>query len=203
MKCYLKEDLKGETFVYPARIQWHPASSNWLNAAVPSPRGTAHNRDQPTFGSFLLVGIQILRSPKRRVQPNNRDPNQNRHQHVQPHVRENQSHDGDDGENPQNDAVVDDSVENYERFVAEEVEEEPGDEDEEEDNEGDWVPEEAEEEDKEDEHRVVYAEVAEVALDSDGGFADSVGAREAREGIDELEPWAARGEEGLGRGSGA
>lgn len=118
-------------------------------------------------------------------------------------MREDQSHDGDDSESPQNDAVIDDSVENYERFVAEEVEEEPGDEDEEEDDEGDGVPEEAEEEDEEDKHRVVHAEVAEVALDSDGGFAKGVGAREAGEGLNELEPWAARGEEGLGRGPGA
>ncbi|KAB2636788.1 E3 ubiquitin protein ligase DRIP2-like [Pyrus ussuriensis x Pyrus communis] len=180
------------------------AYSRKLNAGVLCSPGTVHhNREQPTFGSFLLVGIQIIRPPKRSVQPNNREPNQNRYQHVQPHVREDQSHDGDDSESPQNDAVIDDSVENYERFVAEEVEEEPGDEDEEEDDEGDGVPKEAEEEDEEDKHRVVHAEVAEVALDSDGGFAKGVGAREAGEGLNELEPWAARGEEGLGRGPGA
>lgn len=64
------------------------------------------------------------------------------------------------------------------------------------------MPQQTEEEDEEDDHGVVDAEVAEVALDSDCGVAEGVRAREAVEGLDELEPWAALGEEGLGRFSG-
>lgn len=65
------------------------------------------------------------------------------------------------------------------------------------------MPEETDEEDEEDGHGVVHPEVVEVALDSDCGLAQRAGSREAGKGLDELEPWAARGEEGLGGVSGA
>ena len=143
----------------------------------------------------MLVGvIQVIRATKRSVQDNNRGSDQERNQHIQPHAGEYQSDDGDDREEAENEAVVDGAVEDEERRVAEEVEEAPGDEDEKEDNHGDRVPEEAEEEDEEDDERVVHAEVAQVALYADAGFAQRAGAREGGKRLDELPPWATRGE---------
>lgn len=125
-------------------------------------------------------------------------PDQKRDQHVQPHVGQDQRHDGDHPEGPQHHAVVDRAAEEGQGLVPEEVEVEPGDEDDEEDDHGDRVPEEAEEEDGEGDHGVVDAEVGEVAADPVGGLAEGHGAGEGGE-AEELGPGAARGEEGLAR----
>nr|POE67615.1 hypothetical protein CFP56_45902 [Quercus suber] len=91
------------------------------------------------------------------------------------------SDNGDDGEQGQDDAVIDNDVEEEEWTVAEEVEERPSNEDGEKDNHGDQVPKEAE---------------IKVALDASGGFAECVRACEGGERLDELAPWMARGEDG-------
>lgn len=111
-----------------------------LNAGVPSSRGAAHNREQPTLATVRFTRIQILRSPKRCVESHDKSPNQNGNHHVQPNVGQNQGYDRNYGEDHQNEAVVDCTVENDQGIVAEEVEEEPGDEDDQEDDHGDWVP---------------------------------------------------------------
>lgn len=154
---------------------------------------------------MLALVIQVPCATKRSVKDNNRGSDQERNQHVQPHGGEHQSDDGDDSEEAENEAVVDCAVEDDDRRVAEEVEEAPGDEDEKEDNHGDRVPEEAEEEDEEDDDRVVHAEVAQVALYADAGFAQRVGAREGGKRLDELPPWATRreGEARVAGGSGS
>ncbi|KAL6214614.1 hypothetical protein ACLB2K_014046 [Fragaria x ananassa] len=170
-------------------------------AGVAVSRGTADDGEQAA--AFKVLGIQILSAAKRRVQQHESDGDEKGDEDVEPDVSEDEGDNGDEGEDGEDDAVVDDPVEEDEGPVAEEVEEEPGDEDEEEDDEGDGVPEEAEEEDEEDGHGVVDAEVVQVALDAERGRAEREGAREAGDGLDELEPWAARGEVGAGDAPGA
>lgn len=124
---------------------------------------------------------------------NNRNSNENRHQHIDPDAAgKNNSNDGEHKESDDDDAVVEVAAEEFDGTVTEEEEEEPGDEDGKEDDEGERMPQETEEEDQEDDGGVVHAEVVEVALQAESGFAEGVRAREGVEG-EEFAPWTARG----------
>jgi hypothetical protein len=154
---------------------------------------SAHNRDQPTFHSALLVKKQFLRAPKRCVQPHNNDPNNERHQHVQPHIGQHQCDHSNKAQRSEHDPVVQVLPEEDDRGVSTEVEGEPSDEDDEEDDHGDRVPEEAEEEDEEHGHGVVGPEVVEVPSDARHGVLIGVWEGEGGDWDEELGPWPAGG----------
>ncbi|KAK9291814.1 hypothetical protein L1049_019764 [Liquidambar formosana] len=105
-------------------------------------------------------------------------------------------------EHKQRNSIINRAVKDHDRAVAEEVEEEPSDEDDEEDDHRHGVIYEAEEEYEEDYHGVVYPEVEEVSLEAGHGISIVAGARERGE-VEEFAPWAAGGDDGLGRGPGA
>lgn len=85
---------------------------------------------------------------------------EDRNDDVEPDLSENECDEGYDGENPDDEPLVEGEAEDGEGFGAGEEEEEPGGEDEEEDDEGERVVEEREEEDEEDDEGVVGEEVA-------------------------------------------
>lgn len=123
----------------------------------------------------------IGRDPKRSVQPYEDDPCNQSPQHIRSHVSRHKSNNGNDAKNAQHNFIIERLVEENERLVAEEVEEQPGDEDEEEHDDRDRVPEQAEEDDDEHHEGVIDAEVVDVLADSGHGVVVAEREREGRE----------------------
>ena len=111
-------------------------------------------------------------------------------QHIEPNIREHQSHHRHDRENDQDRSIIDRAAEDHDGIVSKEVEEEPEDEDGEEYDHRYRMVEEAQEDDQEDDEGVVDAEVVEIAAEPDGCLAVGEGAGEGG-GIEELAPRAA------------
>lgn len=160
----------------------------------------SNNRNQPALSSTdsVLVKIQVLGDPKRGVEPHNHNRNDQRHQHIQPHARENQRHDGDQAQREEHGPVVEAPIEeNDGAGDSEEVKAGPGEEDDQEDDHRHRVPQEAEEDDQKHRHGVVHSEVADVVLQPARGVGVVVRDGEGGRG-EELAPWAARGVHGSG-----
>lgn len=166
-----------------------------LNGRVTSSGGTADNREQ-TISTISFIIIQIISSSNRCMYHHQESPNQHRHQHVQPHISENQGYNRNNSKNYKDETVIDLKSENDQRLVAEEVEEEPGDKDNQEDNHGNRMPQEAKEEYKEYDHSVIDTEVTEISFNTHGGFADGVGAGDGVE-VKELRPGTTSGHHGV------
>ncbi|QHN77775.1 uncharacterized protein DS421_19g655700 [Arachis hypogaea] len=99
-----------------------------------------NDREQPAFCRILFVKKQILSNPKRRVDPNHHNANNERHQHVVPNVSGHKHHNRHKREGAENCCIVKNGAEYRERSVTREVEEVPGDKEEEKDDHGEWVP---------------------------------------------------------------
>lgn len=82
------------------------------------------------------------------MQANQRNPNCNRNDDVDPHLRQQKCSDSDHPEPHHDDPIVNGETGQSEGVVAGKVEEEPGNEDEQEDDHGDRMEDEAEEEDE-------------------------------------------------------
>lgn len=78
-------------------------------------------------------------------------------------------------------------MEDHDRIVTEEVEEEPGNENDEEDDHRDRMPQEAQEDDQEDDQSVIDAVIAEIGVDSGSSLGEAVGSGEGGE-ISEFAP---------------
>lgn len=108
-------------------------------------------------------------------------------------------HKHNDGQNRESDhdcPIVDLITENYERLVAEEIEEDPEDDQDGQDQERGWVIEQAYEEDEEESDGVICSEVDEIRFDSRDRVQESV--RESHGiVIEHRSPWAARSETGF------
>lgn len=102
------------------------------------------HRQQPTSGGGLLIEKMIGRNPKRSVQSYHDDPRYQSSQHIGSHISRHKSNYGNNTQNAQHNFIIERLVEEDERVVAEEVEEQPADEDEQEHDDRNRVPEEAE-----------------------------------------------------------
>lgn len=129
----------------------------------------SHNRQQSPLRSALLIEKMIRRNPKGGVQSNEDDTCNQSSQNIGSHISRNKSDDGKNAQNPQNNFIIERLVEENERLVAKEVEEQPSDEDEQEDDDRNRVPEQAEEDDDEHGQGVINAEVVDVLADSGHG----------------------------------
>ncbi|KAF5442052.1 hypothetical protein F2P56_018806 [Juglans regia] len=137
-----------------------------------------HDRDQPTFHGAFLVKKQFIRATKTCVQPDNHGPNNQSHQNIQPDIGEQQCDHSNKSQNTKHNPVVQGSIEEDDRSVSIEVEEEPGDKYNEKDNHGDGLPQQAEVEDEEHGHDVVDSEMVEVPSDAGNGVLVGVWERE-------------------------
>lgn len=91
--------------------------------------GTKEGGEHCAAGSFLFVEIQIFGGSKRRVQGNNRRPNQNGQENVERDAGHPQAHNRDYTENAQHRPILERLIEDNQRLFAEEIEGEPGGED--------------------------------------------------------------------------
>lgn len=146
-----------------------------------------NDRNQSPVLRFLLVEELIVRNPKCSVEADDHCGDYQRNEHIQPYMREHERDDCDNSKRHQNDSVINLPVEDDDRIVAEEIEEEPGDEHDQEHDHRDRMPQEAEEDDKEDDDGVIDAEVAEIEVDSGSSVGEAVGAAEGG-GVGELAP---------------
>lgn len=131
------------------------------------------------------------------MQNHHRHSNQNRHQDVQPHAREDQAHDRHDPKRNQHHSIIHHPVEHHDRLVAEEVEQEPEHEDRHEHYHRDRVVEQAEKENEENNRGVIDSEVAEIAIEARGEVTKAEGHGVWGRVSQELAPRAARGVEYL------
>ncbi|KAI5413807.1 hypothetical protein KIW84_058087 [Lathyrus oleraceus] len=98
------------------------------------------------------------------MKQNQHNADQNRDEDVKDRTGEEKQHDGENQHQNKNNTITDESSEDNNRFIAEEVEEEPRRHESNEDDERDWMPYKTEEENDKNHDSVVHLEVTDVCL---------------------------------------
>lgn len=161
----------------------YPASETLSNPSIPG-SGTillaTNNRNQPALCGTLFIKIYIIRPAESCVQSYNQNRNHQSDQHISAHLSEHQRNDCDEPQRAEDNTIIKRLMKCHNGCVPVEEEKVPRDEECDKDDHGNGMPQEAKEEYGERNHRVVRAEMVEVALNPGDGFRVRVRAGERR-----------------------